>query len=194
MKTLLVVLTVVGVGILGWLYWDYRSVNPEPVPSSLTALDDLSSTDTPSPTPLMLDVTPAPIVTPIPSTPRPTATPTPTPSPRITGPIFVSMNAQNSSGQFGTAAIVTTENGKAAVGFNLVGGPVGIYQAAYIYSGTCAGLGSTRYNLNPLMNGSSYTVLNVDIDTLMRTEGHLAIVVYESHQGFLHPFSCGQIK
>src|SRR3989344_3974280 len=150
MKTLLVVLTVVGVGILGWLYLDYRSVNPEPVPSSLTALDDLSSTDTPSPTPLMLDVTPT--------------------------------------------AIVTPENGKAAVGFNLVGGPVGIYQAAYIYSGTCAGLGSTRYNLNPLMNGSSYTVLNVDIDTLMRTEGHLAIVVYESHQGFLHPFSCGQIK
>src|SRR5437879_3003409 len=72
---------------------------------------------------------------------------------------IVTMNAQNGSGESGTATL-SEENGQLMVTLDLANGPAGP-QPAHIHRGTCATLDpKPLYPLTSVTNGKSVTNLN----------------------------------
>ncbi|HEY4520457.1 MAG TPA: hypothetical protein VJJ72_01495 [Candidatus Paceibacterota bacterium] len=117
------------------------------------------------------------------------ATPTPTPA-----PVFRTVNQLNSSGESGVVAITVDANGRAVVSFNVVGAPAGIGQPAYIYRGVCSSAQEVVYRLEPLINGSSSTTLDVSFNSLVNGEGSLAIIIHKSVEELEHRFACAQLR
>ncbi len=122
--------------------------------------------------------------------------------PEAVGPveIIVTLNAQNNSGEYGTA-ILTEEDGKATIALELLGMPIAreplgapadTIQPAHIHEGTCAALGAPRYQLKFPINGASETRLDVSAARLMR-ELPLAVNVHKSVAEATVYVACGDI-
>jgi hypothetical protein len=189
MKTFvtLAVLVVVGLGV--WALWPKNT--------------DLTIEATPSASSLAIaSATALPIVTETP-TPMGTVTPTPTSTPFGQGgqgpaptrrPVFANMVSVNSSGQYGVAALTANSNDLAVVSFNMIGGPIGVYQHASIVTGTCANIGGPVYTLEPLFNGSSTTTIDANFLDIAQSKSKLAVVVYSPEGFFQMPYACGQLR
>lgn len=104
--------------------------------------------------------------------------------------ISVTMNAQNNSGESGTATL-TAVGDQTKVVLDLSGAPAGP-QPAHIHEGTCANLNPTpKYPLTSVVNGKSETTVNVSLASLLT--GGFAINVHKSPQEVSTYFSCGTI-
>lgn len=105
--------------------------------------------------------------------------------------ITITMNAQNNSGESGTATLTPMGN-QTKVDVNLTGAPAGP-QPAHIHPGTCANLNpNPKYPLTSLTNGKSETIVNVSLTSLMT--GDFAINVHKSPQEISVYVSCGDIS
>lgn len=185
------VLALAGLGV--WALW--------PDENSDVALVSISPSPTvSSPADIAESPTPTPSVT---TRATPQASPSPVPTPQGQGgegpppsraPVFTSMASMNGSGQYGVVAVMANEDDLAMVSFNLTGGPGGVYQHASIVSGTCSSIGGAVYSLQPLMNGSSTTTLNVDFLDIVENKNRLAVVVYSPEDTFPITYACGQLR
>lgn len=102
------------------------------------------------------------------------------------------LDAQNSSGESGTALLKEVE-GKVMVSLSLTGAPKGLTQPAHIHLGSCPNPGAIKYPLKSLVNGESETTLDVTFDKL-KALGSLAINVHKSAAQANMYVSCGNLK
>lgn len=108
-----------------------------------------------------------------------------------TNSLTVPMNAQNGSGETGTATL-TQDGADLKVVISLKGAP-STAQPAHIHDGTCADLKGVAHPLTSVTSGSSTTVVKgVTIDSLLK--GTFAINVHESASNLGKYVSCGNIK
>ena len=108
------------------------------------------------------------------------------------GQIVVDLVQLNNSGESGTA--VFEEKGDyVVVTLNVTGGKAGITQPAHIHVDTCPGLGSVKYPLKNVVDGTSVTTLNLTLDQL-KQELPLAINVHESTDNFKSYVACGEVS
>ena len=106
--------------------------------------------------------------------------------------VEVSLNTQNNSNELGTAQLQKI-NGKLMIKINLKGQPEGSSQPAHIHLGSCPTPGAIKYNLNPVVKGSSETVLDTNGDDLLKILP-LAINVHMSDKEMTNYVACGDIK
>lgn len=107
-------------------------------------------------------------------------------------PTTIKLNAQNDSGQAGTAILTPLAGGKTEVTIKVANSPNGVAQPAHIHEGTCENLNKApRYGLTSVMNGTSTTVVNADLDTMMKTPH--AINVHKSGPEAAVYVACGNI-
>lgn len=130
------------------------------------------------------------------SSPEPTTTPTTqdTASPSATvSEVVVNLSEQNSSKESGTATLREVD-GKVVVTLNMTGAPEGVApQPAHIHVGACPNVGTVKYPLTNVMNGTSETTLGVTLDQL-RSELPLGINVHKSQPEASVYVSCGDLK
>ena len=102
----------------------------------------------------------------------------------------VTMNAQNNSGESGTATL-TAKGKKTLVKVDLTGAKGS--QPAHIHGGSCAKLNPVpKWPLKPVVNGKSTTTVDAPIDKL--TTGKWAVNVHKSAGAGLKTYvSCGDI-
>lgn len=114
------------------------------------------------------------------------------PSLAATGPVTVTMTAQNASGENGTATLTPTPDGVQVV-VSLKNAPAAA-QPAHIHPGTCANLTpAPQYPLTSLANGTSTTLLKgVTMDQLLANP--FAVNVHQSTSNLGTYVSCGDIK
>jgi len=104
----------------------------------------------------------------------------------------VTMNAQNGSGESGSAKL-TAKGSQTLVVIKLKGEKAGASQPAHIHPGSCAKLNPVpKYPLSPVVGGVSSTLVAAPIATL--TNGHYAINVHASAANLKLYVSCGDIK
>ncbi len=104
--------------------------------------------------------------------------------------ITVQLNAQNNSGESGTATLTAMGN-QTKVTLNLQNAPSNP-QPAHIHPGTCANLNpQPKYPLTNVQNGTSETTVNASLDSLMT--GGFAINVHKSAAEIQTYVSCGDI-
>lgn len=106
--------------------------------------------------------------------------------------VVVTLSEQNSSGEYGTAALVE-ENGQLTVTLDLVGAPSGVTQPAHIHTGPCADIGGVTYALEFPVGGNSVTTLDVTLDQLA-TQMPLALNVHKSVSEAGVYVSCGDLS
>lgn len=106
------------------------------------------------------------------------------------GPVEVALNAQNDSGQTGTAT-VTEEAGKTKVVIEISNGSA-TPQPAHIHTGNCETLGAVRYPLSNVVNGRSETILQ-PTPHFLHGLGQLAINVHKSAAESSIYTSCGNL-
>ncbi len=107
-------------------------------------------------------------------------------------PVVVQINAQNGSGEHGTATLLQGPTGL-IVKVKLIGAPAGVGQPMHIHTGTCATLNpAPKYPLTLGMDGVSETTLSTvklsDIQT-----GGFAINVHKSTTDIPAYVACGDI-
>tara|TARA_B100000745_G_scaffold248580_1_gene170636 strand:- start:25155 stop:25619 length:465 start_codon:yes stop_codon:yes gene_type:complete len=102
----------------------------------------------------------------------------------------VQLFEQNGSGESGSAHI-TESNGKVSIILSLDGAPENV-QPAHIHSGSCEELGGVEYPLVFPQNGTSETVLDTNLSSLL-TKLPLAINVHKSPDEVGVFVSCGDI-
>jgi Cu/Zn superoxide dismutase len=102
----------------------------------------------------------------------------------------VKLNAQNGSGENGTATL-TQDGSDVKVVITLTGAPAA-EQPAHIHDGTCADLKGVAYPLTSLTNGSSTTVVK-DVSIAKLTGGTYAINVHQSTSDLGKYVACGEI-
>ena len=106
--------------------------------------------------------------------------------------ITVTMNAQNGSGEDGTATITGVGTADIKVTVNLKNAPADP-QPAHIHKGTCAQLDpKPLYPLTNVVNGTSDTTVMTTMAEL--TSGSYAINVHKSAAEVATYVSCGDIK
>ncbi|MFO0578777.1 MAG: CHRD domain-containing protein [Polyangia bacterium] len=103
--------------------------------------------------------------------------------------IAVTMMAQMSSGQSGTA-VLTDKGDSTQVVITTSGGSDSGAQAAHIHTGVCGSNGPILYPLNNVQGGSSTTTVNAKLSTL--TGGKTYINVHSS-TNVANIQSCGNI-
>jgi hypothetical protein len=105
--------------------------------------------------------------------------------------VSVTMNAQNGSGESGTATL-TAKGANTLVVISLKGEPAEAKQPAHIHPGSCAKLNPIpKYPLTDVYDGKSTTTVTQtlsDLDT-----GHFAINVHASAANLKKYVSCGDI-
>lgn len=107
-------------------------------------------------------------------------------------PTTIKLNAQNDSGQAGTAILTPLPGGKTEVTIKVANPPSGVAQPAHVHEGTCTNLNKApKYGLTSVMNGTSTTVVNADIATMMQTPH--AINVHKSGPEAAIYVACGNI-
>jgi hypothetical protein len=105
--------------------------------------------------------------------------------------ITVQLQAQNNSGESGTATLTDMGNNQTHVVLKLTNPPADA-QPAHIHEGTCANLNPTpKYPLTNVTNGASDTTVNVSLASLMT--GGFAINVHKSAAEASVYYSCGNI-
>ena len=102
------------------------------------------------------------------------------------------LNAQNSSGESGTATL-KQDDGKVKVVLALSGAPADTPQPAHIHLGSCSSLGAIAYSLTNVVNGASETTLDVTLAAL-RLKLPLAINVHKSESESGTYVACGDLK
>lgn len=122
-------------------------------------------------------------------------TETPTTSAVVTPimPLTVAMYEQNSSGQAGMVDITSVDSTKIKVVVTMTGTKSTVAQPAHIHVGMCPNPGAVKYPLTDVVNGSSETVLDVTLESLL-AQGDLAINVHKSAKESSVYVSCGDIK
>ena len=106
-------------------------------------------------------------------------------------PLTLTMNAQNNSGQTGTAKL-NPAGAKTDVILDIKAGAAGVPQPAHVHDGSCATLGAVKYPLNNVVDGKSTTTIDVDLDTLLK--GTFAVNVHKSGAEATVYVSCADIK
>ncbi|MBI4499367.1 MAG: CHRD domain-containing protein [Chloroflexi bacterium] len=106
------------------------------------------------------------------------------------GPLKLTMNAQNNSGQNGSVTL-TAKGDQTDVLIDIAPGAAGVAQPAHIHDGTCANLGGVKYPLTNVTEGKSTTTVNVDLATLEK--GTYAVNVHKSPQEVRVYVSCADI-
>jgi len=102
----------------------------------------------------------------------------------------IKLNAQNGSGENGSATL-TDGNGGVTVVISLTGAPASA-QPAHIHDGTCADLKGVAYALKDVVNGSSTTsVPGTTVAALMAKP--YAINVHESAANLGKYVACGEL-
>lgn len=103
----------------------------------------------------------------------------------------VKLDAQNDSGQTGTATL-TPEGDKTKVVIELSSGPKGVAQPAHIHLGTCDKLDKApKWKLEAVKDGKSVTVVPASLETIMKDK--TAINVHKSADEAQVYVSCGNI-
>ena len=123
---------------------------------------------------------------------EPAATPTVTATaPAISDEVTVQMQAQNNSGQSGTATLTRVESTNTKVTVQLENPPAGP-QPAHIHTGNCPKPGGVKYPLTNVENGKSETTVAASLDDLLA--GAFAINVHKSPGEASVYVSCGDIR
>lgn len=104
----------------------------------------------------------------------------------------VTLSAQNSSGESGTATL-KEEDGKVKVTLDLMGAPAGVMQPAHVHMGSCANLGAVKYPLTFPTDGKSVTTLDVKWADL-KAGLPLAINVHKSPAESTVYVACGDLS
>jgi Cu/Zn superoxide dismutase len=104
--------------------------------------------------------------------------------------VSVSMHAQNSSGETGSAKLTPEGADKTRVEISLKGAPSGTPQPAHIHEGSCAKLDpKPKYGLENVVDGKSTTVVPVGLDAVRG----MAINVHKSTDDIKTYVACGDI-
>lgn len=107
-------------------------------------------------------------------------------------PTTIKLDAQSDSGQNGTAILTPLAGGKTEITIKVANPPSAIAQPAHVHEGTCANLNKApKYPLTSVINGTSTTVVNVDLETMMKTPH--AINVHKSGPEAAIYVACGNI-
>lgn len=105
--------------------------------------------------------------------------------------VGVKLEAQNNSGQNGTATLMP-EGNKTKVVIRIPNMPAGVSQPAHIHLGTCDNLDKApKWSLQPVKDGQSVTVLAVPLDTILKDK--TAINVHKSAAEAQVYVACGNI-
>lgn len=114
------------------------------------------------------------------------------PTPEATSKkVTVVLKSVNDSGEVGTA-IFSEENGVTKITVSLTGYAKDIEQPAHMHIGECPGVGTVRYPLTPVINGTSETLLDVTLESLKK-ELPLAINVHKSSTEASTYTACGPL-
>jgi hypothetical protein len=106
--------------------------------------------------------------------------------------VNVKMQAQNKSGESGSARLTPEGPDKTRVEITLKGAPKGTPQPAHIHDGTCAQLDpKPKQGLENVVDGKSSTVVPMGLDALR--SGNMAINVHKSKEDIKTYVSCGNI-
>lgn len=106
-------------------------------------------------------------------------------------PLTIKLNAQNMSGQSGTATL-TPEGDKTKVVIETMNAPAGVGQPVHIHLGTCAKLDKApKWNLEALKDGKSTTMVPASLATIMKEAS--AINVHKSAAEVAVYVACGDI-
>ena len=106
----------------------------------------------------------------------------------------ITLDAQNASGQSGTAVVAATKDGKVMVTLTLKGGKFTAPQPAHIHLGSCPTPAAVVYPLTNVVNGKSVTTLNATMDQIWQAGGSLAINVHKSATEISSYTACGNLK
>jgi len=107
-------------------------------------------------------------------------------------PLMITLNAQNNSGETGTAALTDLGDGTTRVEVTVSGAPAGASQPMDIETGTCANLSTTSaFPLTNLENGTSTTVLTTTMQTLLASP--YALTGHKSETEMTVNVFCGEI-
>ena len=105
--------------------------------------------------------------------------------------ITVKLEAQNNSGQTGTATL-TPEGDKTKVVILLSNAPSGVAEPAHIHLGQCDKLDKApKWKLEAVKDGRSTTVVPVALDTILKEKS--AINIHKSAAEIQVYVSCGNI-
>jgi hypothetical protein len=104
--------------------------------------------------------------------------------------ITVPLATQNNSGVSGTATLTEMGN-QTQVVIHVTGEPSGGSEPAHIHVGTCTNLGAVKYPLANVVNGTSTTVVNASLPSLMT--GNFAINLHKSAAQIQVYVACGDI-
>ena len=105
--------------------------------------------------------------------------------------VTVQLEAQNNSGQTGTATLLP-EGDKTKVVIELFNMPAGVAQPAHIHLGSCDNLDKApKWNLEAVKDGRSVTVVPVSLDTILKDR--TAINIHKSAAEAQIYVSCGNI-
>jgi len=104
--------------------------------------------------------------------------------------VNVRMQAQNASGETGSAKLTAEGADKTRVEISLKGAPKGTAQPAHIHEGSCAKLDpKPKHGLENVVDGKSTTVVPVSLDSVKG----MAINVHKSTSDIKTYVSCGDI-
>ncbi len=113
-------------------------------------------------------------------------------APAQTNSTTVTLNAENNSGETGTAVLTDMGNNQIKVDVTVSGEPAGASQPMHIHSGQCGpALGAVVYPLTPLVNGKSTTTVNASLASIM--DGNHAINGHKSAQEVNVFVYCGNL-
>jgi hypothetical protein len=124
--------------------------------------------------------------------PTPNNTTSSQPPSNLPKEVEVPLNTQNNSNELGVATLQKV-NGKLVVKINLKGQTDNTPQPAHIHLGSCPNVGVVKYPLNPVVNGSSETILDTTGDDLPKLLP-LSINVHKSDSQMQTYVACGDIK
>ncbi|MCL4398028.1 hypothetical protein M1403_03335 [Patescibacteria group bacterium] len=111
----------------------------------------------------------------------------------LSQPVTISLNAQNNSGETGTATLMPVNDGtQTQVTINLQNAP-STPQPAHIHIGVCPNPGAVKYPLSDVVSGQSTTVINATLEDFKNMEP-LAINVHQSPNDIQTYVACGDIK
>ncbi len=116
----------------------------------------------------------------------------PSPATTMSKETTVILKPVNKSDEAGTA-ILKEENGQTKVTVNLTGYTKDVEQPAHVHLGACPGVGSVKYPLTPVVNGTSVTILAITLDQLKK-ELPLAINVHKSATEISAYTACGPLS
>ncbi|MDP1645926.1 MAG: hypothetical protein Q8L71_10580 [Thiobacillus sp.] len=105
--------------------------------------------------------------------------------------VTVKLEAQNNSGQNGTATLLP-EGNKTKVVIEIPNMPAGVAQPAHIHLGSCDNLDKApKWNLEAVKGGRSVTMVPVSLDTILKDK--TAINIHKSAAEAQIYVSCGNI-